>query len=51
VVKDASGGLYILTIGKLEPDVLSSKLDVIDGTISVDTTAMQQLDKLKMLAG
>ena len=49
VVKDASGGLYILSIDKLEPDVLASKLDVIDGTISVDTTAMQQLDKLKML--
>ena len=49
VVKDASGGLYILSIDKLEPDVLSSKLDVIDGTISVDTTAMQQLDKLKKL--
>ncbi len=49
VVKDASEGLYILSIDKLEPDVLASKLDVIDGTISVDTTAMQQLDKLKML--
>jgi len=49
VVKDASEGLYILSIDKLEPDVLASKLDVIDGTISVDTTAMQQLDKLKIL--
>jgi hypothetical protein len=49
VVKDASGGLYILSIDKLEPDVLSSKLDVINGTISVDTTAMQQLDKLGLL--
>jgi hypothetical protein len=47
VVKDASEGLYILSIDKLEPDVLASKLDVIDGTISVDTTAMQQLDQLK----
>ena len=49
VIKDASGGLYILSIDKLEPDVLSSKLDVIDGTISVDSAAMQQLDKLKRL--
>lgn len=49
LVKDASGGLYILSIEKLEPDVLSSKLDVIDGAISVDTTAMQQLDNLKKL--
>jgi len=49
VVKDASEGLYILSIDKLEPDVLASKLDVIDGTISVDTTAMQQLDQLKKL--
>jgi len=49
VVKDASEGLYILSIDKLEPDVLASKLDVIGGTISVDTTAMQQLDQLKKL--
>jgi len=49
VVKDASQGLYVLSIDKLEPDVLSSKLDVTDGTISIDTTVMQQLDKLKML--
>ena len=49
LIKDASQGLYILSIGKLETDVLASKLDVIDGTISIDTTAMQQLDQLKLL--
>jgi hypothetical protein len=49
LVKDASQGLYILSIDKLEPDVLSSKLDVTEGTISVDTAAMQELDQLKML--
>ena len=49
VVKDASGGLYILSIDKLEPDVLASKLDVIGGTISVDTAAMLRLDQSKKL--
>jgi hypothetical protein len=48
-VKDGSGGLYILSIEKINPDVLSSKMDVLDGTISVDTAAMAQLDKLKKL--
>jgi hypothetical protein len=49
IVKDGSNGLYILSIDKIEPDVLSSKLDVIDGSISVDTAAMAQLDKLEKL--
>ena len=49
LVKNGSGGLYILTIKKIDPDILSSKLDVIDGTISVDEAAMQQLDKLQKL--
>jgi hypothetical protein len=49
VVKDGSNGLYVLSIDKIEPDVLSSKLDVIDGTISADTAAMARLDKLKKL--
>lgn len=49
VVKDGSNGLYNLSIDKIEPDVLSSKLDVIDGTISPDSAAMLQLDKIKKL--
>jgi len=49
VVKDGSEGLYILTIGKIDLNVLSSKLDVVDGTISVDTTTLIRLDKLKKL--
>jgi len=49
LVKDGSGGLYVLSIEKIDPDLLSSKLDVIDGTISVDTAAMLQMDKLNKL--
>jgi hypothetical protein len=49
VVKDGSNGLYVLSIDKIEPDVLSSKLDVVDGSISVDTAAMVRLDREKKL--
>lgn len=49
VIKDGSQGLYILSVEQLQPDVLASKLDVIDGTISIDTVAMRQLDKVKKL--
>ena len=49
VIKDGSQGLYILSVEQLQPDVLASKLDVIDGTISIDTAAMRQLDKVKKL--
>ena len=45
MVKDGSGGLYTLSIDKIDPDVLSSKLDVMDGTISIDTAAMLQMEK------
>ena len=44
LVKDGSNGLYDLSIQKIDPDLLSSKLDVIDGVIAVDTAAMQRLD-------
>jgi len=49
LVKDGSDGLYNLSIQKIDPDLLSSKLDVIDGAISVDTAAMQRLDASKKL--
>lgn len=49
LVKDGSNGLYILSVGKINPDVLSSKLDATDVRISVDTTAMLQLDSLEKL--
>src|SRR5436190_10431359 len=44
LVKDGSNGLYNLSIQKIDPDLLSSKLDVIDGVITVDTAAMKRLD-------
>lgn len=49
LVKDGSDGLYSLSIQKIDPDVLSSKLDVLDGMIDVDTAAMQRLDGSKKL--
>jgi len=49
LVKDGSDGLYNLSIQKIDPDLLSSKLDVIDGVIAVDTAAMQRLDASKRL--
>ena len=49
LVKDGSDGLYNLSIQKIDPDLLSSKLDVIDGIIAVDTATMQRLDASKKL--
>ena len=47
VVKDGSDGLYVLSIEKLNIDVLASKFDAVNVTIAVDTTAMLRLDQLK----
>ena len=47
VIKDGSQGLYILSVEQLQPDVLASKLDVIDGTISIDTVAMSATGQSK----
>src|SRR5450759_958005 len=49
LVKDGSNGLYILSIEKTEPHVLSSKLDVLNASIRIDTAAMFYLDSLKLL--
>jgi hypothetical protein len=49
VVKDGSDGLYVLSIQKLDIDVVASKLDAVNASITVDTAAMLQLDKLKKL--
>ena len=49
VVKDGSDGLYVLSIQKLDIDVLAAKLDAVNAMITVDTAAMLQLDKLKKL--
>ena len=49
VVKDGSDGLYVLSIQKLDIDVVASKLEAVNASITVDTAAMLQLDKLKKL--
>ena len=49
VVKDGSNGLYILSVQKLDIDVLASKVDAVNASISIDTAAMLQLDKQKKL--
>ncbi len=49
LVKDGSNGLYILSIEKIDPDLISSKLDVINASIHIDSTVMLQLDSQKKL--
>lgn len=49
LVKDGSNGLYILSIDKTEPDIVNSKLDVINAFIRIDTTAMRHLDSIQLL--
>jgi hypothetical protein len=49
LVKDGSTGLYVLSIEKINPDVLASKIDLVNASIHIDTVAMLQLDSLKKL--
>jgi hypothetical protein len=49
LVKDGSNGLYVLSINTLEPHLLSSKLDISNASIRIDTAAMHQLDSLQLL--
>ncbi|MDB5199463.1 MAG: hypothetical protein JWO92_1426 [Chitinophagaceae bacterium] len=49
LVKDGSNGLYILSVEKIEPHLLSSKLDVLNASIHIDTAAMRHLDSLQLL--
>jgi len=49
VVKDGSNGLYVLSIEKLNIDVLGSTLDAVNANITIDTAAMLRLDKLRKL--
>ncbi|MDQ6755757.1 MAG: hypothetical protein M3004_02370, partial [Bacteroidota bacterium] len=49
LVKEGSNGLYILSIDKIEPDVLGSKVSVANASIHIDTAAMHLLDRLKKL--
>ena len=49
LVKDGSNGLYILSVEKLDPHLVSSKLDISGASISIDTAAMHHLDSLHLL--
>lgn len=49
LVKEGSDGLYLLSIEKLDVDVLDSKLNFNNASITIDTAAMEQLEKLKKL--
>jgi hypothetical protein len=49
VVKDGSNGLYNLSIQKLNIDVVASKIEAVNASITLDTAAMQRLDSLKKL--
>ncbi|MEJ7675415.1 MAG: hypothetical protein WKF59_22575 [Chitinophagaceae bacterium] len=48
-VKDASNGLYILYVEKIEPHLLTSKLDMFNVSIRIDTAAMIRLNSLELL--
>jgi hypothetical protein len=49
LVKDGSNGLYVLSIEKINADVVSSKFDVVNASIHIDSSAMLHLDKIKQL--
>jgi hypothetical protein len=49
LVKDGSNGLYILSAEKLDPHLLSSKLDISGASITIDTASMHHLDSLQLL--
>lgn len=49
LVKDGSNGLYILSIEKTDPDLLTSKLDIINARLDVDSAVMRQLNDQKLL--
>ena len=49
LVKDGSNGLYNLSAEKLDPHLLSSKLDISNASLNIDTAAMHHLDSLQLL--
>lgn len=49
LVKDGSNGLYVLSIEKIDPDIVASTLDVFNANLRVDSVAMQRLDQQKLL--
>ena len=49
LVKDGSDGLYHLSIGKIEPHILKSTLDIMNATLSPDSAELKNLDNTKKL--
>jgi hypothetical protein len=49
LVKDGSDGLYVLSIEQISPDVLASKVGVINASVKIDSNALKRLDSLKRL--
>ncbi len=47
LVKDGSDGLYQLSVGQLEPDVVASKVTIINAKLIPDTAALRRLDALQ----
>ena len=46
LVKDGSNGLYNLSIDRIDPHVIESKLDVFKAALSPDTLALKKLNDL-----
>ena len=49
LTKDGSDGLYHLSIGRIEPHVLQSTLDMVDVALTPDAAAIKSLDSSKKL--
>jgi len=45
LVKDASGGLYDLSIGKIDPHISDLSIDITDAVLSPDSSIIKNLDK------
>jgi len=48
LVKDGSNGLYVLTIGSIDPSVTASTLDATDVKMVVDSAVLSRLDSMQM---
>jgi hypothetical protein len=51
LVKDASGGLYKLSIGKIDPHVSDLSIDISDAVLTPDSAMVKNLDKFQKLPG
>ena len=49
LVKDGSNGLYVLSMQTIEPDIATSKVDISNATIKIDSIRMKKLDSLRIL--